>query len=145
MTGVLLAVAAFGLASAFFSSALTGILPAVTGFWVVCCVLATLVLAVLGGVAFSAGLLSAFFGSGFTGAGLFDADALLLTFSAGCWLALSAGLLSVAAALVGGCALDLLLAVVLFGLAVGVFTSAGVLTVVGFTGAWLAGGVCGTR
>ena len=107
--------------------------------------LTTLVLAVLGGAAFSADLLSAFFGSGFTGTALVDADALLLTFSAGCWLALSAGLLSVAAALVGGCALDLLLAVVLFGLAVGVFTSAGVLTVVGFTGAWLAGGVCGTR
>ena len=102
MTGVLLAVAAFGLTSAFFSSALTGILPAVTGFWVVCCVLTTLVLAVLGGAAFSADLLSAFFGSGFTGTALVDADALLLTFSAGCWLALSAGLLTVAAALAGG-------------------------------------------
>ena len=145
MTGVLLAVAAFGLTSAFFSSALTGILPAVTGFWVVCCVLTTLVLAVLGGAAFSADLLSAFFGSGFTGTALVDADALLLTFSAGCWLALSAGLLTVAAALAGGCALDLLLAAALFWLVVGVFTSAGVLTVVGFTGAWLAGGVCGTR
>ena len=135
MTGVLLAVAALGLTSAFFSSALTGILPAVTGFWVVCCVLATLVFAVLGGVAFSAGLLSAFFGSGLTGAGLVDVGPLLLTFSVACLLlTLSAGLLTVVAAL-AGCALGLLLlTAALFGLVVGDFTSAGALIGAGFTG-----------
>ena len=137
--------AVLDLASAFFSSTLLGILPAVTGFWVVCCVLATLVLAVLGGGALSAGLFSTFFGSGFTGADFADADALLLTFSAGLLLALSAGLLAVVFAL-AGCALGLVLATAaLFWLAAGVLTKAGALAGVGFTGAWLTCGVWGTR